>query len=71
MEKGGEMIVGVLGMVVTVAILAVIFSKQANTANVITAFGQAFGGILGAAVAPITSGGGNGLSIVSDPTIKQ
>jgi len=49
-ELGASILTAVIG----VAILAVIFSKKANTSGVIQAAGSAFGGILGIAVSPIT-----------------
>lgn len=44
--------------VIGVATLAVIFSKNANTAAVIGAGGSALAQNIGAAVSPITGGGG-------------
>jgi hypothetical protein len=41
-----------------VAILAVLVSKNANTAGVLTAGGAAYSGALGTALSPITGGGG-------------
>lgn len=41
-----------------VAILAVLVSKNANTAGVITAASQAYSGALGTALSPITGGSG-------------
>lgn len=55
-------IASILTAIVGVAILAVIVSKNANTAGVITAGGTAFATALGAAEAPVTGGGGLGLS---------
>ena len=46
--------------IIGVAILAVLVSKQANTAGVIQAGGAAFAQDLGAALSPITGGGGLG-----------
>jgi hypothetical protein len=49
--------------IIGVAIVAVIVSKNAQTGSVISAAGQAFEGILGVAVSPVTggsSGGGGG-----------
>jgi len=51
-------IITVLTAIVGIAVLAVLFSKQANTAGVITAASQGFGGILATAVSPIMGGGG-------------
>jgi PRD1 phage membrane DNA delivery len=49
-------IVTVLTAIVVVAIIAVLVSKNANTAGVLQAGGQAFSTSLGAAVAPVTGG---------------
>lgn len=48
---------GVLTALVTLAIVAVLVSNNAQTANVLTSGGQAFGGIISAAVAPVSSNG--------------
>ena len=50
-------LVTVLTAIVGVAILAVIVSKQANTAGVLQAGGSSFAAALGAAVSPVTGGG--------------
>lgn len=52
-----EAVVSVLVAIVGVATLAVLVSKNANTANVLTAGGKAFAGALSAATAPVTAGG--------------
>jgi hypothetical protein len=55
-------IVTVITAIIGVAIVAVLVSNQANTANVLTAGGGAFSNILKTAVSPVTGGGlGNGL----------
>jgi PRD1 phage membrane DNA delivery len=56
MGKIGEQITVVLLAVIGVAIVAVVFSKSANTSGVLTAGGTAFSNILGAALKPVTSG---------------
>lgn len=53
----GDQIVAILTAIIGVAILAVIFSKNANTAAVITSAAQGFAADLGTAVSPITGGG--------------
>lgn len=50
-------IASILTAIVGVAILAVIVSKNANTAGVLTAGGSAFAQALGAAEAPVTGSG--------------
>lgn len=49
----------VLTAIVGVAIIAVLVSKNANTAGVVTAGGSAFATDLAAAVSPVTGGAGN------------
>lgn len=50
----GEQIVTIATAIVGVAIIAVLVSRNSNTANVITSAGNAFAGALGVAVSPIT-----------------
>lgn len=50
-------VVGVLVAIVGVAIVAVLVSKNANTAGVLSAGGGAFSSILKAAVSPVSGGG--------------
>jgi hypothetical protein len=52
-EAGVTILMGIIG----VAILAVIVSRNSNTAGVLTSFGTAFSGMLGTAVSPITGTG--------------
>jgi PRD1 phage membrane DNA delivery len=47
-------VVAILTAIVSLAIIAVIFSKKADTSNVITSAGKAFDSIIGAAVAPVS-----------------
>lgn len=49
-------LVSIATAIVGVAILAVLVSKNANTAGVISAAGSAFGNDLGVAVSPVTGG---------------
>lgn len=53
----GERIVTILVAIVGVATLAVLVSRNANTANVIRSAGAAFSESLRAATAPVTGGG--------------
>jgi PRD1 phage membrane DNA delivery len=58
MNSAVAQIVAVFSMIIGVAIVAVLVSKNANTAGVIN---SAFGGLstaIGAAVSPVTGGGG-------------
>jgi hypothetical protein len=50
----GDQIVAIATAIVGVAIVAVILSKNSNTANVITEAAKAFSMSLGTAVSPIT-----------------
>lgn len=52
-----EGIVAVATLVVTVAIVAVLVSKNSDTGNVLSAGGQALSSALSAAIAPASSGG--------------
>jgi uncharacterized membrane protein YbjE (DUF340 family) len=51
-------VVTVLTAIVGVAIIAVLVSRNADTANVIGAGGRAFSGALGTALSPVTGGSG-------------
>lgn len=51
-------IVTVLVALIGVAIVAVLVSGNAQTANVLNAGGSAFSGILGTALGPVTGGSG-------------
>lgn len=60
MNDAMEKITTIAVAIVGVATLAVLVSKNANTAAVIKSAGQAFSGALGVAVSPVTGGGGLG-----------
>lgn len=60
MNNFWEGIVAIATAIVGVALLAVLVSKNAQTPQVITAGGSAFAKALGAAVSPVTGGGGIG-----------
>jgi hypothetical protein len=59
-------IVTVATALIGVAILAVIVSPKSQTANVVKAGGQAFSGVLGAALSPVA---GSGFTIPTSFTI--
>jgi hypothetical protein len=59
MNRGFEEVATIATAIVGVAILAVLVSKRANTAEVIKSAGQAFGGALAVAVSPVTGGAGS------------
>ena len=56
-------IVSILVAIIGVAIVAVLVSRQAQTSSVIGAGGKAFSQILGAAVSPVSGGGGYGAGL--------
>lgn len=63
MGSAGEQVVTIAVAIVGVAILAVLVSRQSNTAGVIQAAGRAFSDSLATAVSPITGGRGAGLAV--------
>lgn len=54
MNNATEALVTILSAVVGVTVLAVLVSRRANTAGVLSAGGNAFSQILGVAVSPVT-----------------
>lgn len=54
MKNGVDDIVAVMVAIVGVAMLVVIVAKKSDTANVITAIGNAFSGALKVVLAPVT-----------------
>lgn len=62
MNSMGEKITTIAVAITGVAMLALIVSKRADTANVIKSAGQAFSGALGVAVSPVVGGGGTGFN---------
>jgi len=66
-------IVAVVIAIIGIAALAVLVSKQANTAGVLTAGGGALSNLLQTALSPVSSGGGGlpGLPAVPAPFIRQ
>ena len=54
MNRFGEILVTIATGIIGLAIVAVIVSQRANTANVLTAGGNAFSGLIKAAVAPVS-----------------
>lgn len=53
MKDLGSGIITILTAIIGVAILAVVLSKQSQTASVLTAAGSAFNGLIKSAVSPI------------------
>jgi hypothetical protein len=60
MNRLGEEIATILTAIIGVAILAVLVSKNANTANVITSSGNAFSKALQTAISPVSGSAGIG-----------
>ena len=56
----GTAVVSIVMAVIGVAIIAVLVSQQAQTANVLTAGGTAISKVLGSALSPVTGSGGLG-----------
>lgn len=54
-SEGLATIAAIVAGVLVVAIVAVIVSKNANTAGVLTGAGSALSSVIGAAVAPVTT----------------
>jgi len=70
MNGGVGAVVTVATAIVGVALLAVLVSKNANTAQVVQSFGSAFSGAIGAAVSPIT-GSGSGVTSFGGTTYNS
>jgi hypothetical protein len=70
METGaiGNAITSIIMAVIGVAIIAVLVSGQAQTANVLTAGGTAISKVLGSALSPVTGGSGIGGNILNTGT---
>jgi hypothetical protein len=59
----GVIITSALALVIGLAIVAVLVSRNAQTGNVLTSAGQALGYVIGQAVSPVTqTGSGAGLT---------
>lgn len=65
MHGFGQIATAFLTMAFGLAIVAVIVSQNANTSGVIQAGGSALGGVIGAAVAPVTGASGTTTSAFS------
>ena len=68
MEKIGPTFVIVVGGVITLAMVAVVVSKNANTPAVFQGAGTALSSVIQAAVAPVSSSTGNMLGSSGTPT---
>lgn len=54
MKEGTGMIVGIFGLIVGLAMVAVLVSQKAQTSSVIQAIASGGSSLIGAAVAPVT-----------------
>ena len=70
MTHFGDQIVAILTAIVGVAIIAVILSKNSNTANVISSAASAFSQAIGTAVSPVTGNAGYGGLSTSLPNLR-
>jgi hypothetical protein len=68
MNDIGRLVLALVGSVMSLAILSVVVSQSAQTGALITDSGNALGTIIGAADAPVTSGGSSGLSNILNQT---
>jgi len=59
MNNFGPTLIAVIGGIITLAIVAVVVSKNAQTPAVLQGAGAALSSIIGAAVAPVSSSGNN------------
>ena len=60
MNSIGPTLITVVGGILTLAMVAVVVSQNANTQNVLTGAGTALSTIIGAAVAPVSGSGTGG-----------
>jgi hypothetical protein len=68
MDRIGPTLVIVIGGVITLAMVAVVVSKNAQTSSVIQGAGTALSSIIGAAVAPVSGSTTNMLGSSGTPT---
>lgn len=52
----GNSAVAIFGSLMFVAVVAVVVSNRANTSKIVQALGSATGGVIGAAVSPLSAG---------------
>ena len=70
MEKFGEILIGIFTGTITVAIIAVIVSRQSQTPQVIQASASALANVVSAAVTPAPTAGNPSLNSFSTPSLK-
>ena len=63
MSEVGSALTSIIMAVIGVAIIAVLVSQKAATANVLQAGGTAISNVLGAAISPVTGSSGIGINI--------
>lgn len=71
MDTATRAILALVGSVMSLAILSVIISKNANTAGVISAASGGLSQLIGAAEAPVTGGGGGAGSLFNPSFMGQ
>jgi len=69
-ERIGEIIIGIFTGTITVAIIAVIVSRQSQTPQVIQASASALANVVGAAVMPVATTANPGAHTFSTPTFN-
>jgi len=57
MDRALSALISLVSAIIFLAVIAVILSKKADTSNVLSAAGNAFSGVIGAAVNPVSSNG--------------
>jgi hypothetical protein len=68
MDHPAAIIAAIVGGAFTLAIIATLVSKQANTGSVLTSAGQGLGSIITAAVSPLGTGSQIGTALPQVPT---
>lgn len=74
MDRAKQVVLTVLGAIVTLAIISVVISKRSDTPQVIQAGASALGNVVAAAVSPVSTAATNGnlgLSTFTTPSQPQ
>lgn len=58
----GDKILGIVGAIIGLAVLAIVISNQANTTNVLTSFFAGLSNLIGVAISPVTGQSVSGLT---------
>jgi hypothetical protein len=62
MSDIGEKIAGIIGAIIGLAVLAIVISNTANTANVLSSFFGGLSNLIGVAISPVTGQSVSGLT---------